>query len=67
MKFYDLGTYFSLKKTTEICLKYPLKFEKAKLSRSLDEINLLVAKKAMEFNDEFIFFFSKIATLEVRP
>lgn len=29
--------------------------------------DLLVAKEAMEFDDEFIFIFSEIASFEVRP
>lgn len=28
--------------------------------------NLLVAKETMEFDDEFIFFFGEVATLEIR-
>ena len=29
-------------------------------------LDLLVPKKAMEFDDELVFFFSEVATLEIR-
>ncbi|KAL3814022.1 hypothetical protein ACJIZ3_015290 [Penstemon smallii] len=51
--------------TAILTVLYPKATDKAQGTSSTTTTHLLVAKKAMEFNNELIFFFRKVATFEV--